>query len=461
MTRTPRATPPEHRRKAGTTHSRARPTSAAAQAAAADPRRRTWPVRKAAQGRRGSTQRRLPAAAAGAQRRRCCERADRGEYAAQTPSPRRTRTQARRQGEANGSPRNCANGEAHRRSHSAAAQPASARNGQDGSQSQRKRKPRAAPHPRRRRAPAVATRAAAKARLRSTGSARLLSAAERLRSWCAGRLASTRPLPGSDSASMRWTLTRLIRFGRIKLAHAGSIAGQIDSHARAGRRWPLLSCWVRLRSGCWCAWSGCWCRAMTRPWFRRVAVARQRRTVRAAVSIAKWHLFGNRRYAGPRSAMRRRRRLRCTLRGTVADRRSAHTGIAVISDAQGREQTYRVGDEIETGVKLARVYPDHVVLSHDGVRGNPEASVRRSAIWHRVDIVRPRRRQRRRAALRRARSSRSATHRRSSSRATATTRSTDWQQDDESGCGEKPDAAEAESRNARFSQDGTRARRAG
>lgn len=90
-------------------------------------------------------------------------------------------------------------------------------------------------------------------------------------------------------------------------------------------------------------------------------------TSEATVSVAKWHLFGN--AATPVNSMRDApaTSLALTLRGTVADR-NAKTGVAVISDAQGREKTYRVGDEIEKGATLDAVYPNHVVLTRDGAQ---------------------------------------------------------------------------------------------
>ncbi len=54
------------------------------------------------------------------------------------------------------------------------------------------------------------------------------------------------------------------------------------------------------------------------------------------------------------------------LRGTLADRDPA-AGIAVIGDGERGERAYRAGEALGGGVKLARVYPDHVVLLHEGV----------------------------------------------------------------------------------------------
>jgi len=82
----------------------------------------------------------------------------------------------------------------------------------------------------------------------------------------------------------------------------------------------------------------------------------------AAMSIAKWHLFGNTPVAatGASGAMQS-----MILRGTLADRDPA-AGVAVI-DAGDGEQAYRAGEAISGGIKLQRVYPDHAVVLRDGV----------------------------------------------------------------------------------------------
>lgn len=85
-----------------------------------------------------------------------------------------------------------------------------------------------------------------------------------------------------------------------------------------------------------------------------------------AQSVAKWHLFGNtpvRPGSGPGSPATT---LAMILFGTLADGDPAG-GIAVISDGEGGERAYRAGENIAGGVKLARVYPDHVILLHEGV----------------------------------------------------------------------------------------------
>ncbi|MGA9341829.1 MAG: type II secretion system protein N [Rhodanobacteraceae bacterium] len=94
-------------------------------------------------------------------------------------------------------------------------------------------------------------------------------------------------------------------------------------------------------------------------------VAGNAQSVRAAVSIAKWHLFGNTPYARVAGPNAPATTLALVLRGTLANR-DPHSGIAVIDTGLGREQAFQAGDEIGTGVKLSEVYPDHVTLLHDG-----------------------------------------------------------------------------------------------
>jgi len=84
-----------------------------------------------------------------------------------------------------------------------------------------------------------------------------------------------------------------------------------------------------------------------------------------AQSVSKWHLFGNtpaRPGSGPGAPATT---LAMILRGTLADRDPA-SGIAVISDGERGERAYRAGENVAAGVKLARVYPDRVILLHEG-----------------------------------------------------------------------------------------------
>lgn len=99
------------------------------------------------------------------------------------------------------------------------------------------------------------------------------------------------------------------------------------------------------------------------------------------ISIAKWHLFGN----APQYLDTRRNAptttLSLSLRGTLADA-DAHTGMAVITDEQGVERAWRVGEEITPGVTLEEVHSDRVVILHAGtqevlelLRNEPSAPV--------------------------------------------------------------------------------------
>ncbi len=89
-------------------------------------------------------------------------------------------------------------------------------------------------------------------------------------------------------------------------------------------------------------------------------------TAAPAVSLSKWHLFGGAitTSSGNRSAPATTLALR--LRGTLADA-DPRTGIAVIADEAGSERAWRVGEQITTGVTLAAVHADRVVLLHEGV----------------------------------------------------------------------------------------------
>lgn len=86
----------------------------------------------------------------------------------------------------------------------------------------------------------------------------------------------------------------------------------------------------------------------------------------AAVSVAKWHLFGN-----PQSLASQLVRnapattLKLNLHGTLA-LDDPKTGMAMIADEQGIEESYRIGDELPGGAKLQEVYTDHVILAHEG-----------------------------------------------------------------------------------------------
>lgn len=87
-----------------------------------------------------------------------------------------------------------------------------------------------------------------------------------------------------------------------------------------------------------------------------------------AVSVAKWHLFGNPQALAPAARSSLATVLKLGLRGTLAlpdpkDERA----IAIIVNEQGVETSYRIGAEVAPGAKLAEVYADHVVIDHAGV----------------------------------------------------------------------------------------------
>lgn len=89
----------------------------------------------------------------------------------------------------------------------------------------------------------------------------------------------------------------------------------------------------------------------------------------ATVSVAKWHLFGNPQgIASATSASSLATVLKLGLRGTLAladpkDERA----LAIIANEQGVETSYRIGSVVAAGAHLTEVYPDHVVLDHEGV----------------------------------------------------------------------------------------------
>lgn len=104
-----------------------------------------------------------------------------------------------------------------------------------------------------------------------------------------------------------------------------------------------------------------------------------------AQSIAKWHLFGNTPIVGSGPGAPATM-LAMILRGTLADRDPA-SGIAVIGDGERGERAFRAGENVAAGVKLARVYPDHVVLVHEGVEET--LKLMRDQNLAPADIVRP------------------------------------------------------------------------
>ncbi len=86
-----------------------------------------------------------------------------------------------------------------------------------------------------------------------------------------------------------------------------------------------------------------------------------------ALSVSKWHLFGSAPQPAGSSSNAPATTLSMTLRGTLAEA-DPKAGIAIIADQNGSEHAWRCGETLAGGVQLAEVYPDHVVLLHDGVQ---------------------------------------------------------------------------------------------
>ena len=84
-----------------------------------------------------------------------------------------------------------------------------------------------------------------------------------------------------------------------------------------------------------------------------------------AQSVANWHLFGTSRAALGAGGAAPATTLSLILRGTFASA-DPRAGIAVISGQGGEENAYSVGEEVTPGARLSAVYPDHVVLTHEG-----------------------------------------------------------------------------------------------
>jgi len=88
----------------------------------------------------------------------------------------------------------------------------------------------------------------------------------------------------------------------------------------------------------------------------------------AATSIAQWHLFGNPQTVDLAARARNapKTTLDLVLRGTFA-LPDPKEGIAIIADGPRGERSYNVGEAVGSAT-LAEVYPDHIVLSHDGAQ---------------------------------------------------------------------------------------------
>jgi len=87
--------------------------------------------------------------------------------------------------------------------------------------------------------------------------------------------------------------------------------------------------------------------------------------VAPAVSVAKWHLFGS--AAALRAEVRSApaTQLRLSLHGTLAEA-DPKAGLAMIADDSGSERAYRAGDPLPGGATLEEIYPDRVILLHEG-----------------------------------------------------------------------------------------------
>ncbi|GAA0725107.1 type II secretion system protein N [Dokdonella soli] len=105
-----------------------------------------------------------------------------------------------------------------------------------------------------------------------------------------------------------------------------------------------------------------------------------------AQSIASWHLFGNTPLRPGAGGSAPATTLSLILRGTVADG-DPKLGVAVIADAGNGERAWRVGEEVAPGVRLGGVYPDHIVLIHDGAEET--LKLPRDQNLAPADIVRP------------------------------------------------------------------------
>lgn len=84
------------------------------------------------------------------------------------------------------------------------------------------------------------------------------------------------------------------------------------------------------------------------------------------VSVSKWHLFGS--AAALRAEVRNApaTQLRLMLHGTLAEA-DPQQGMAMIADEAGVERAYRSGDAVPGGATLQEIYPDRVILQHEGV----------------------------------------------------------------------------------------------
>lgn len=83
----------------------------------------------------------------------------------------------------------------------------------------------------------------------------------------------------------------------------------------------------------------------------------------AGTQIADWHLFGVPQ-AEQDAALPPETPLNLTLRGVFATQ--GQSAYAIIANAQGKEDGYRLGAELPGGVVLKEIYPDRVILARGG-----------------------------------------------------------------------------------------------
>ena len=84
----------------------------------------------------------------------------------------------------------------------------------------------------------------------------------------------------------------------------------------------------------------------------------------AGVQIADWHLFGVP-PAEQEAGLPPETPLNFKLRGVFASE-LAQNAYAIIADAQGKEDGYRLGTELPGGVVLKEIFPDRVILTRSG-----------------------------------------------------------------------------------------------
>jgi general secretion pathway protein C len=84
------------------------------------------------------------------------------------------------------------------------------------------------------------------------------------------------------------------------------------------------------------------------------------------VSVSKWHLFGSAAALRAEARNAPATQLRLALHGTLAEA-DPQQGMAMIADEAGVERAYRSGDAVPGGATLQEIYPDRVILQHEGV----------------------------------------------------------------------------------------------